>query len=62
MRSVRVDDAEDEIDAEALPHDAGAEAAEVGGVGKIDVAALVQNRLLLVVEEAHREALRCPRR
>ena len=57
-----VDDAEDDVDAEPLPHDAGAEAAEGSGVGKIDVAALGEKLLLRVVEKAHGEPLGVRRR
>ena len=46
------DDAEDEIDPEPLPNDAGAEAPELGGVGKIDIAAFVELRPLRFVEES----------
>ena len=51
------DDAEDEIHPEPVPHDGCAEAPELIRVGEVDVAALCEHLLLLVVEEAHREPL-----
>ena len=48
---VGADDAENEIDPEPLPNDAGAKAPEVGGIGEIDVAALVQLRHLRLGQE-----------
>ncbi len=52
---VGADDAENKIDPEPLPNDAGAEAPERSGVGEIDVAPLFQLRELRGAEEAFRE-------
>ena len=46
-----VDDAEDEVEAEALADDGGAEPAEVGLVGEVDIAAVAERFDLFGVEE-----------
>jgi hypothetical protein len=46
-----VDDAEDEVEAEALADDGGAEPAEVGLVGEVDIAAVAEGFDLFGVEE-----------
>ena len=40
MRTLRVDDAKDDVDSESLTDDAGAKATELGRVGEIDVATI----------------------
>ncbi len=54
---IRRDDAEDQIEAEALAHDAGAEAAEIVLIGKIDVSDIGEVMLLGRGEESHGEPL-----
>ena len=51
VRTLRVDDAKDDVDAETLPDDAGPVSSRFVGVGKVGIAALVNQRPLSIAQK-----------
>ena len=50
-------DAENELETEALTHDGGAETSQIVGVGEIDISSFFQACLFPIIEERHGETL-----